>query len=50
MMTVRLSNEERAMLEALANDAGLSASDILRTLVRGAYREKFGAKKPRPKK
>lgn len=49
MMTVRLSADERAMLGALADDAGLSASDILRTLVRQTYREKFGDKKPRPR-
>ncbi len=50
MMTVRLSSDERAMLEALAVEAGLRASDILRTLVRTAYREKFGDKKPQKSK
>ena len=38
--------QERAMLQALAEDAGLKESDIVRQLVRGAYRERFGDKKP----
>ncbi len=38
------------MLEALADDAGLSAADIVRSFIRDAYRAKFGDKPPRPKK
>lgn len=51
MMTVRLSEDERAWLEALAVDEGLSASDILRTLLRRAYRDRFGdVAKPKARK
>lgn len=35
------------MLHAMADESGLSVSDVVRQLVRGAYREKFGDKKPR---
>jgi hypothetical protein len=35
------------MLNVLADDAGLSAADILRTLVRDAYRTKHGDKPPK---
>lgn len=39
------------MLRALADAQGLSASDIVRTLIREAYRVRFGDKKPpKPKK
>ncbi len=37
------------MLQALADADGLSASDIVRTLIRRAYSERFGDRKP-PKK
>jgi hypothetical protein len=40
-----MSKDERAMLEALAEEAGLSASDVLRQLLRAAHREKFPDKK-----
>lgn len=46
---VRMGDDERAMVEALADDAGLSASDIVRLLIREAYRMKFGDKKPKTK-
>jgi predicted transcriptional regulator len=38
--------EERAMLQALAREAGLKESDILRQMIRRDYVEQFGAKKP----
>lgn len=41
MMTVRLTSEERRQLEELAKDAGLSASAVLRQLVRKAHDRKF---------
>lgn len=37
------------MLEALAEDAGLTSSDVVRVMIRDAYRAKFGDKKPRKK-
>lgn len=49
-LNVRAAPEEMAMLDALADDAGLSVSDVVRMLVRTAYREKFGDKLPKPKK
>ncbi len=49
-IAVRMAPTEAAMLEALAELAGLSASDIVRTLVRREYGEKFGDKPPRPPK
>jgi hypothetical protein len=47
---LRISPTERAMLDALADKAGLSASDIVRTLIRGDYQEKFGDKPPKKPK
>jgi hypothetical protein len=50
---IRMSEAELSMLNALAEDAGLAAADIVRTLVRDAYRVKFGdkpSKKPKSKK
>lgn len=38
--------EWRAMLQALANDADLKESEIVRQLVEQAYAERFGKKKP----
>ncbi|MEP7049464.1 MAG: hypothetical protein ABJB12_03885 [Pseudomonadota bacterium] len=38
--------DERAMLQALAKEAGLKESDILRQMIRRDYAEKFGKKKP----
>jgi hypothetical protein len=43
----RLSEDERTMLEALAEKAGLSASDIVRTLIRREYAREFGDSTPR---
>ncbi len=49
-LNVRIAPDEMAMLNALADAEGLSASDVVRTLVRRAYAERFGDKKPKPKK
>lgn len=38
----RIGPNERLMIEALAKRDGLSASDVLRLLVRRAYSEAFG--------
>jgi hypothetical protein len=38
--------EERAMLQALAKEAGLKESDILRQMIRRDYAASFGKKKP----
>ena len=38
--------EERAMMQALAKEAGLKESDILRQMIRRDYAAKFGKKKP----
>jgi hypothetical protein len=46
MVTVRVSDDEKRMLDALALDQGLSASDILRLLVREAFWQKFGVRTP----
>lgn len=49
-INVRVSPREVAMLDALAEDAGLSSADIVRLLVRDAYRAKFGDKAPKIQK
>lgn len=41
VMTVRLSADERKALAALADADGISASDVLRMLVRRAHAERF---------
>jgi uncharacterized protein (DUF1778 family) len=41
-LNVRIAPEEMAMLEAVAEHAALTASDIVRTLIRQAYADKFG--------
>jgi len=40
---VRLSKTELAMLRQLANDDGISPSDVIRQLVRRTHRQRFGA-------
>ncbi len=49
-LNVRIAPEEIAMLEAVAEADGLSASDVVRTLIRRAYAERFGDKKPKAKR
>jgi hypothetical protein len=49
MFHVRMAAEERAMLEALAEGHGVSASDYIRIVVRRDYAERFGDKKAKKK-
>lgn len=50
-ITVRMTDEERTMLHALASEIGVSISDVVRMQIREGYRAKFGDKKPtKPKK
>jgi hypothetical protein len=44
MFHVRMTTAEREMLEQLAEEDGLSASDIVRVLIRRAFREKWPPK------
>jgi hypothetical protein len=46
MFQTRMTDDEHAKLLQLAEVAGLTASDIVRLLVREAYALKFGDKKP----
>ena len=43
-----LSDDEDRMLRALADDAGLTASDIVRQLIRAAFIDRFGPPKKKP--
>ncbi len=43
---VRLSDDEHAMLVALADAKGLTASDLVRQFVRRSYREHFADEAP----
>lgn len=46
-----ISDEEWAMLQALADRDGVNASDHIRLYIRRAYGEAFGsAKAPKPKR
>ena len=47
---MRASDEEAAMLHALAEAEGVSQSDYLRLFIRRAHAEKFGDKKPKTKR
>lgn len=51
-IALRAKEEEIAMLRALAERDGVSSSDVVRTLIRRAYREAFGDSPPKktPKK
>ena len=46
-ITIRASDDEAAMLRALAEAEGITGSDVLRMFIRRAYAERFGQKKPR---
>ena len=51
MFHVRMSDDERRMLEAIAENEGLSASDKIRQLIRRDFIATFGeAPKPKPKR
>jgi hypothetical protein len=43
-LDVRISTEEALMLEQLAEESGLTVSDIVRVLVRRQHAERFGAR------
>lgn len=43
-LTLRVSEDEREMLHALAEREGVSASDVVRIHIRRAHREAFGDK------
>jgi hypothetical protein len=47
VITVRLTADERVMVGRLADEDGISISDVVRMTVRRAYIERFGAKKKR---
>jgi hypothetical protein len=49
-INVRVSVREVAMLDMLADAAGVSSADIVRMMIRDAYAAKFGDKVPRAKK
>lgn len=44
-LSMRISLEERDMLKAIAERQGLSASDVVRTLIRVAYAEQNSSAK-----
>jgi len=48
-LSIRIGDEERKMLEALAKRDGLTVSDYVRLSARRAYADAFPAK-PKPKK
>jgi hypothetical protein len=50
MFHVRMSSEERRMLEKLAEREGVSASDFVRMSIRRSFAEKLGARTPRGKR
>jgi|GEM_PF-1078132 len=41
MLRVRLTQDERDMLDALAGDQGLTCSDVVRQSIRAAYFKRF---------
>ena len=47
VVTVRMTDEERAQLQELADEDGLSVSDVLRVFVRREHRKMFGKKRGR---
>jgi hypothetical protein len=49
-LAIRTSADEAAMLKVLAEAEGISRSDYVRLFIRRAYADKFGAKKPKPKR
>lgn len=49
-LSMKISDEEWTMLQALAERDGVSASDFVRTFIRRAYAEAFENKPKRGKK
>jgi DNA-binding GntR family transcriptional regulator len=47
---LRLTDEERQMLEAIADRDGLSAADVVRQLVRREYAATLGREQPKKPK
>lgn len=50
LFTIRMTADELAMVQRLAEADGISASDLVRQFVRRSFAERFGAEKPRPKR
>jgi hypothetical protein len=50
MFHVRMADDERRMLEALAEQEGLTASDWVRMTIRRSFTERFGERRPKQKK
>lgn len=50
MLRVKMSDDERRMLEALALRQGLTASDIVRQLIRREHEAKAEGEPKRPKR
>lgn len=48
-LIIRMNDDERAELDALAEDERSNASMVVRRLLRAAYVKRFGDKKPRRK-
>jgi hypothetical protein len=46
MFHVRMSDEERRMLEELAASEGVSASDFVRLVIRRRHADRFGLREP----
>ena len=44
---IMMSDEEMEMVRTLADQAGLTASDIVRQLIRREYEQKAGGKPPK---
>lgn len=49
-IVLRVSPEEKAMAETMAQEDGLSTSDVIRQSLRRTYKERFGDKKPKVRK
>jgi hypothetical protein len=49
-LAMRMAPSEVSMLRALSEAAGESDANVVRQLIRRAYAERFGDKKPRTKK
>lgn len=46
-IALRLTPEESAVVNAIADESGLSVSDVVRQAIRRAYAERFEKKKKR---
>lgn len=44
---VRMTDDERSMLAAVAERRGLTRADIVRQCIRACYREEFGETEPK---